>query len=259
MSLFDALGFHWDRCAVPAAIPVYTVERTCFHFQRMLAEFVWDAGVLEGNPVTFVEVKTLLDGVTVGGRKIADQEQILNLAESSRYLLRLVRSGNFVLNKTTFTGLHQLVARNEALEWGHFRGEGAEWHYTPDVGLGEHGRHTPLPAVKGGANLDEMFRRGVDALNEVVPNAFEKGAAFFLFGTLQQFFFDGNKRASRSMMNGVLMSAGMDAISIPAGKAQEFNEKMVRFYRYHDASEMMQFLLDCHPEAQRIRELKSAQ
>jgi hypothetical protein len=32
------------------------------------------------------------------------------------------------------------------------------------------------------------------------------------------------------MMNGVLMSAGMDAISVPAAKAHEFNEKMVRFY-----------------------------
>ncbi len=31
------------------------------------------------------------------------------------------------------------------------------------------------------------------------------------------------------MMNGVLMSHGIDAISVPAAKAQEFNEKMVRF------------------------------
>jgi len=50
----------------------------------MLPEYVWDAGVLEGNPFTFPEVKTLLDGVTVGGRKLSDQEQILNLAQSSK-------------------------------------------------------------------------------------------------------------------------------------------------------------------------------
>jgi len=56
----------------------------------MLPEYVWDAGVLEGNPFTFPEVKTLLYGVTVGGRKLADQEQILNLAQSSKYLLELV-------------------------------------------------------------------------------------------------------------------------------------------------------------------------
>ena len=73
--------------------------------------------------------------------------------------------------------------------------------------------------------------------------------AFFLFGALQQFFFDGNTRTSRFMMNGVLMSHGIDAISVLAAKAQEFNEKMVRFYRTKDASEMMTFLAGCHPDA----------
>lgn len=76
-----------------------------------------------------------------------------------------------------------------------------------------------------------------------------------MFGALQQFFFDGNKRTSRFMMNGVLMSHGIDAISIPAAKAQEFNDKMIRFYLNRDASEMMQFLVECHPEVAQIREL----
>ena len=62
---------------------------------RMLPEFVWDAGVPEGNPFTFPEVKTLLEGVTVGGRKLSDQEQILNLAEAAKWLLALVKAHRF--------------------------------------------------------------------------------------------------------------------------------------------------------------------
>lgn len=92
MTLFNALGFRWDRPVVPASIPTYSIERVRFRFHKMLPEFVWDAAALEGNPFTFPEVKTLLDGVTVGGRKVSDQEQILNLAESSRRLLTMVRS-----------------------------------------------------------------------------------------------------------------------------------------------------------------------
>jgi len=79
MSLFDALGFHWDRSVVPTAVPTHALERVCFRFYKMLPGYVWDAGVLKGNPLTFPEVKTLLDGITVGGRKLSDQEQILNL------------------------------------------------------------------------------------------------------------------------------------------------------------------------------------
>jgi len=214
----------------------------------MLPEFVWDAGVLEGNPFTYPEVKTLLDGITVGGRKISDQEQILNLIESTRRLLALVKTSRFTLDKTTFCGLHAIVAKNEALEWWHFRGEGQETRYTPDVSLGEHGRYTPLPTEAGGCNLHRKFVDGVAALTEHIPNPLEQGLAFFLFGALQQFFFDGNKRTSRFIMNGILMSAGIDAISVPAGKAQEFNEKMVRFYLTQDATEMMGFLVGIHPE-----------
>mgnify|MGYP001500263038 CR=1 FL=1 len=213
----------------------------------MLPEFVWDAGVLEGNPLTFPEVKTLLDGITTGGRKISDHEQILNLAASSRRLLAMVKAGKFELCTATFAELNGIVARNEALEWGRFRGEGEEQHYTPAVGLGEHGRYLPLPTVKGAPELNRVFGEAVAALGVCPP--FERALAFFLFGALQQFFFDGNKRTSRFMMNGILMTHGIDAISVPAARVQEFNEKMVRFYLSKEATEMMAFLVSCHPDA----------
>jgi Fic family protein len=249
MHIFSALGFQWDRSAIPAHMPVHSVERAAFRFHKMLPEFVWDASMLEGNPFTFPEVQTLLDGVTVGGRKLSDQEQVLNLAESSRHLLTLVKSGAFALSKPVFTDLHGRVARNEALEWGHFRGEGKETGYTPDVALGRHGRHTPLPTIAGAPELNKVFDEGVLALQREVSEPFEQAAAFFLFGALRKFFFDGNKRTSRFMMNGILMTAGIDAISVPAARAQEFNEAMVRFYLGAPATEMMLFLASCHPDA----------
>ncbi|MCL2875738.1 MAG: cell filamentation protein Fic [Betaproteobacteria bacterium] len=250
MPLFDALGFCWDRSVVPAAVPTYPMERVCFRFHKMLPEFVWDAGVLEGNPFTFPEVKTLLDGITIGGRRVSDQEQILNLAESSKRLLAMVKAGQFSLSKPVFTELNGIVARNEALEWGVFRGEGQEKGYTPNVGLGEQGCYTPLPTLPGAPELNCVFREGMGTLETCPP--FERAMAFFLFGALQQFFFDGNKRTSRFMMNGVLMTHGIDAISVPAIKAQEFNEKMLRFYLSKDATEMMAFLVGCHPDAEAI-------
>jgi len=246
MDLFSALGFNWKRLENLEAVSTHSIERVTFRFHQMLSVFVWDASVLEGNPFTYPEVKTLLDGVSVGGRKISDQEQVLNLAESSKHLLALVKASKFSLDKATFTELHGIVARNEALEWGHFRGEGKEISYTPDVALGEQGRYTPLPTLTGAPDLNRVFLEGVQALNNQVDRPFEKALAFFLFGALQQFFFDGNKRTSRFMMNGILMSAGIDAISVPAAKVQEFNEKMVRFYLIKDATEMMEFMVGCY-------------
>jgi len=84
---------------------------------------------------------------------------------------------------------------------------------------------------------------------------FERALAFFLFGALQQFFFDGNKRASRLIMNGLLMSAGIDAVSIPAARADQFNAAIVDFDVRRDGTAMMAFIADCHPERSAIEQM----
>ena len=247
MRIFDKLGFSWNRSVVPTSVAT-SVDRSVFRYKQMLAQFVFDASTLEGNPFTYPEVKTLMDGVTVGGRKLSDEQQVLNLAEAAKELFVLVRTGTFRLEKAVFDRLHGIVAREEALEWGHFRGEGRHTDTTPRVGIGD-GEFTPSHSTEPGAeNLKVLFAQGVAELDAEVSGPRERAMAFFLFGSLHQFYFDGNKRTSRFMMNGVLMSHGMDAISVPAVRAQEFNEKMVRFYTSKDATEMMGFLIDCEPK-----------
>lgn len=217
-ALFERLGLRWDRGVIPVGVPVYDVKRTCFRLQKMLAEYVWDASVLEGNPFTYPQVQTILDGITVGGHKLSDQDQVRNLVASTKELLRLVKTGTFQMDKATFTALHGIVAREEAIK----------------------------------PNLNQIFSDGLLAL-EQLAHPLERGIIFFLFGALQQFFFDGNKRTSRMMMNGILMRHGIDAISIPAHRAQEFNEKMVDFYQQREGTTMLRFMLSCHPDAAVMR------
>jgi hypothetical protein len=50
--------------------------------KRQLAEFVCDAVNLEGINLTLPEVQTLLDGITVGGHKLGDQQIALNQANA---------------------------------------------------------------------------------------------------------------------------------------------------------------------------------
>jgi len=35
-TLFDALGFRWDRSTVP--VPCHSIERVCFRFHKMLPD-----------------------------------------------------------------------------------------------------------------------------------------------------------------------------------------------------------------------------
>ena len=249
MNIFEKLGFSWNRSAIPAGQST-SVERAAFRYKQSLAEFVYDAGALEGNPFTYPEVLTLLGGVTVGGHKIADQQQIQNLGDAAKKLFSMVCDREFRMNKSTSDELHRLVGTREVFDPGHFRGEGDPLNLTvwPSVYLGKGERYWPLPTKEGAQELNRVFSEGVATLTSQVSDPLERGMAYFLFGALQQFYFDGNKRTARFMMNGVLMSHGVDAISVPASRLQDFNEKMVRFYRDKDATEMMRFLIECQPK-----------
>ena len=212
------------------------VRRACFRVRKVLEGVVHDTVALEGNPFTLPEVKTLLEGVTVGGHRLEDERQVLNQAASWKALLSLVERGNFELNRATFCELHALVAQEEALEWGAFR--------TGAVTVA--GTNFEPPPWQ---SLKSMFEAGLEALWRI-DDLHERAIAMFLFGALNQFFYDGNKRTSRLMMNGVLLGAGEDAISVPARRRLEFNEAMIRFYDSQDGTEMMRFMAGCSLDPQ---------
>ena len=77
------------------------MRRALFRANKVLAGIVHDTVALEGNPFTFAEVKTLLEGVTVGGHKVEDADQVVNQAASWRLLFDLVRSRRCGLDRAT--------------------------------------------------------------------------------------------------------------------------------------------------------------
>ena len=226
----ETLGFSYQPGSFASASEVDTA-RAVFRAKKVLEGIVYDTVALEGNPFTFAEVKTLMEGITVGGHRLEDADQVLNQAASWRELFRLVESQRFTLGAETAMKLHELVARNEALAWGVFR-DGA-------VGIGGTDHQPPSHEV-----LPELFEQGTTAL-AAIEDVHERAMCTFLFGSLHQFFWDGNKRTARLMMNGVLLTNGYDAISIPAAKRLLFNRRMIAFYDTKDATPMMAFLAEC--------------
>jgi Fic family protein len=243
-STLVALGIHWDRELFPLSVRATSSDRAVKRFQKSLPQFVWEAAQLEGNPFTFPEVQTLLDGVTVGGRKISDAQQILGLRDSMRLLCDEVLARTFVPTKDMACRLNALIARDEALEWGLFRGEGKE-RSNVSVNLGPIS-WSPKKTEAGGQNFIDAFENGTAAL-AATDDPIERAFALKLFMAREQFFFDGNKRTARAMMNGILMSHGFDGISIPTTKQLAYNQAMTKFYPSGDATEMMQLLASCFP------------
>lgn len=198
-------------------LPEPNLKKYIFIARKMFAELVYDTAALEDSPYTFPEVQTLLDGITVGGHKLEDQQLVLNQAQSWKHLLILVERGGFVVTKDVFCELHAIVAKEEALTWGQFR----------DGQVSIAGTEYRPP---GPEQLDGLFQQTVEKVWASTMSPHQKAFEFFLQGAANQYFWDGNKRTSRLMMNGILLSHGYPVVSVPAKLRLEFNQTMVQFY-----------------------------
>lgn len=193
-------------------------------------DYIYNTAALEGNAMTFPEVQTLLEGVTVGGHKLSDERQILNQNASVNLLFELLEKDEFRLDKTTLLRLHSKVAHEEALSWGEFRTSGVNIGGTDYI---------PPKADE----LDAIFEEGIREI-EKIENAIVRAITLFLFLAKCQFFFDGNKRTARLMMNGILLSNGYPILNIKAKDKLEFNRVMVEFYDSDDVQKAIEYLMD---------------
>ncbi|MBK2270208.1 Fic family protein [Francisella philomiragia] len=199
--------------------------------KRSLPELVCDAVNLEGINFTLPEVQTLLDGITVGGHKLHDQEITLNQSKTWKKIFVDVESDKFQLTKDYIISLHELAGKNEALEWGCFRSGGvtiAGTDYIP-------------PKAK---ELDESFEIMIEQSSKI-KDIYEQSIFIFLEMARYQFFYDVNKRMGRFIMNGNLLRYGYPVINVPAKRQLEFNQKMLNFYESHNHKEMTEFMLSC--------------
>ncbi len=200
-------------------------KRALFVAERGRVDFVYNTAALEGNPFTFPEVKTLLEGVTVGGHKLSDAEQVLRLNRALSYVIGLVKDGQFKLSAETAQSIQGIVAKDEALKWGVFR----------DARVFIQGTDYQVPEAQA---LDGLFAQGREML-EAIEDPIHRAFLVFLWGSLIQFFYDGNKRTSRFLCNGILMSAGYPPMMIAAKEQLPYNQIMARFYDTQDATEAL--------------------
>lgn len=198
--------------------------------QKIREFYVYNTSALEGNTMTYPEVQTLLEGITVGGHKLSEEKQVLNQNESWKLLLELLKNQTFQIDQKTFCRLHSKVAEKEALKWGIFRDK--------IVGIGGT-KHKPPKATE----LESIFNASVTEI-KAIQNPILQGLLFFLSGSINQFFFDGNKRTARLMMNGIFLENGFPILNLLAKDKLEFNEKMIEFYDTHDGTNLLAFLLE---------------
>jgi len=201
--------------------------------KKLLPDVVFNMASLEGNPFTYPEVQTLLDGITIGGHKVSDEQQIFNIRNGWSYLFDLVYQSNLSLDvislSPVFNKFNDIVAKDEALFSGTFR--------TGQVRIA--GTEFMPPRAE---ELENIFKNELPQLVKRCENKTELAFEIFLWGYLNQFYYDGNKRTSRLISNMILISNGQGIFNIKAKDRLQFNTLMLEFYNTREADNIFEFL-----------------
>lgn len=253
--LLKAVRFHWDRSSVPKTYPVHTTQQVFKTFNKVMVEFIWRVAAFEKLPFEQYEVRMLMNDITVGGKSLSDHDAIINLIHGAVFLSKRLKKHQFTTNKKFFCTLQAILAHStdRKAEYGLFRGEGKLIDQTPVFDMGKYDVCSPPTTIEGGLELNQCYAEGVNAINSRIESPLERAMVFFLFCNLHHFFFTNNMRTAFFMMNGILMSSGINPLVIPDGRVEEFHEIMSRFYLTKYGQEVMAFLISCHHEQGKMK------
>lgn len=208
--------------------PALDTKKLIMLVKKLLPDVVFNMANLEGNPFTYPEVQTLLEGITIGGHKVTDEQQIFNIRNAWNYLFEIVIQSRDSIDVDIFNKINYIVAKDEALISGQFRNGQVRIAGTEFM---------PPKAEQ----LEDIFKSELPILIERCKSKTELAFEIFLWGALNQFYYDGNKRTSRMISNIILIEKGQGIFNIKSKDRLEFNTLMVEFYNTREADNILDF------------------
>lgn len=195
-----------------------------FTFSKFLPYHIKESlKTLENIHCTLDQAQTILNGKSTGGLSIRHHRAIENYALACEYLMQSLEDNTFKIDKPTICKIHSIVARDEVKCPGEFRNN--------EVWINK-STYVPPHSLK----LNNIMVDGFGFLDKKLKDAQEQAICMFLFMAKAQFFMDCNKRTANLMMNGILINAGYQPLTI---EKDGFMETISEFYETANATNII--------------------
>ncbi|WP_129600364.1 Fic family protein [Anaerophilus nitritogenes] len=205
--------------------PEYTVKSIR---ENLLLEWTYNSNAIEGNTLTLMETKVVLEGITVGGKTLREHLEVINHKEAILYVEEIVQNKE-ALTEWQIKNIHRLVLKRISDKYaGTYRNQ--------DV------------IISGAVHIPPNFLTVPKKMNKLI-NWYETDAqklhpierAAYLHGVFVGIhpFVDGNGRTARLLLNLELMKNGYPPTIIR-------NEKRIDYYtsldKAHTTNEYTDFV-----------------
>lgn len=199
----------------------------------MVLRWTYNSNAIEGNTLTLLETKVVLEGITIGGKSLREHFEAINHREAIAYVESIVAERR-PLSEHELKSLHRLILKN-------IDDENAGRYRSVNVQISG-ARHRPPEHFKLIDEMEAFFAwyQGESQGLHPVHRAASLHSSFVKVHP----FIDGNGRTARLLMNLELIKAGFPPTILPVERRVEYYESLDRAHVDGDEAPFLALMVD---------------
>jgi Fic family protein len=182
--------------------------------EDLVLRWTYNSNAIEGNTLTLLETKVVLEGITVGGKLLREHFEAINHREAIFYIENIVQRLE-PFSEWQIKNVHQLILKN-------IDDDNAGRYRNINV-LISGAKHTPPDALLVPEKM-QAFMRWYNSSDDVHP--VERAARVHTDFVGIHPFTDGNGRTARLLLNLELLKSGFPAIVLPVERRLEYYQML---------------------------------
>lgn len=202
--------------------------------EALVLRWTYHSNAIEGNTLTLMETKVVLEGITVGGKLLREHFEAINHRDAIFYVEDAVRRAE-PLSEWQIRNLHRLVLRQ-------IDDENAGRYRQLNVTIAG-ARHVPpdmLRVPEQMAALLHWYDTEAHGLHPV-----ERAARLHVDFVKIHPFVDGNGRTARLLLNLELLKAGFPATVLPVEQRLAYYEALDKAHVEGDMADFLALVAHC--------------
>lgn len=201
--------------------------------ENYVLEWTYNSNAIEGNTLTLVETKVVLEGITVGGKSMREHLEAINHKEAILFLEDLVKENN-ELSEFDIKAIHSLVLKGiDNSNAGKYRTENV---------IISGATHKPPESILVPEQMEQLILR----YNEWITQYHPLIIAALLHGEFVKIhpFIDGNGRTSRLLMNFEVIKNGYPPIIIKNEMRPQYYESLDKAHITGDYTDFIKLVVE---------------
>jgi Fic family protein len=201
---------------------------------ELVLRWTYHSNAIEGNTLTLLETKVVLEGITVGGKRLREHFEAINHRDAILYVEDIVQRAE-PLSEWQIRSLHRLILKN--IDDDH-AGRYRPWNVTI-AGA----RHVPPDTLVVAEQMAALMGRYGSTWTTLHP--VERAARLHIDFVGIHPFVDGNGRTARLLLNLELLKAGFPAIVLPVERRLAYYEALDTAHVEGDAGPFTALVAEC--------------